>query len=353
MNGIIGFTQLLKDSTKDPETVFQYLDIIDKSGERLMNLIRDLIDISKVETGLISIDNEEFDLNSSLNDLHQFFLRQTEEKGLLFELEKILNPSDCRIVTDKTKLFQILSNLISNAIKFTNEGSIHFGCVKENGIATFYVKDTGIGIPKDKQDIIFERFVQADTSISRGYEGAGLGLSISKAFVIKMGGEIWLESEPNLGTTLYFSIPCHDTNTVVPKAIRSSLMDEDTLAGKKLKFLIVEDDATSMQLVEEILKPLSNEILKANNGSEAIEFCQKNSDIDFILMDIKMPILDGFLATKEIRKFNKSVIIVVQTAYAFPGDKEKAMEAGCNDYITKPLNRRGLFEIIKRNLEKG
>jgi len=353
MNGIVGFTQLLKESTKDPETVIQYLDIIDKSGERLMNLIGDLIDLSKIETGSISIEYEKFDLNSMLDELHQFFLWQAEAKGLSFEIENMLKPSDSKLVTDKTKMFQILSNLICNAIKFTNKGAISFGGFMENGVFNFYVKDTGDGVPKDKQDIIFERFIQADTSLNRGYEGAGLGLSISKAFVEKMGGEIGLQSEVGKGSTFFVKIPGQKEQSDISPAMEQEILTDKLPIGKELKILIAEDDATSSLLVEEILKPVSKEILKANNGSEAIELFQKNLDIDLILMDIKMPILDGFLATKEIRRFNKSVVIIAQTAYAYPQDKERALEAGCNGYIVKPLDRLELTKIIKRHLDKS
>jgi CheY-like chemotaxis protein len=352
MNAIIGFNRILKESTNDPEMVEECVDAIDKSGERLITLINDLVDLSKIEAGIISIEKEAFDLNTILGDLHQFFLGQAKEKGLSLALEKTPASSDSRVVSDKTKVFQVLSNLINNAIKFTKEGSVSFGGSKEDGRALFYVKDTGIGIPKDKQEVIFERFVQGDTSISRGYEGAGLGLAISKSFVAKMGGTIWLESEQGKGTTFFVSIPDAEARQDLSSPKNKSLLHGEFAESRGLKIMIADDDAPSLLLLEAILRPLSSVILKATNGSEAIEVFQENSDFDVIFMDIKMPVVDGLSATKAIRSFDKDVIIIAQTAYAFPGDKERAMDVGCNDYITKPIDGPELMSIMQKHFGK-
>lgn len=206
MNGIIGFTQLLKLKRDNPELIDQYLEVIESSGDRLMNLINDLVDISRIETGQTSYDNEEFSINSVLSEIELLFNKQVTEKGLKL-FTKMLPDNLDMAYADKGKVYQIFSNLIKNAIKFTESGSIEFGCSKKLDSFEFFVKDTGIGVEPSKSILIFERFNQADTSISRGYEGAGLGLSISKAFVEGMGGRIWVESKPHEGSTFYFTVP--------------------------------------------------------------------------------------------------------------------------------------------------
>lgn len=347
MNGIIGFTQLIKDSPKDPESIEEFIDIIEKSGDRLINIINDLVDISKIETGTISVNENEFEIGSMLDELYKLFLKQADEKGLKFEIKYESDIYDCRMISDKTKVYQVLSNLMNNAIKFTESGSIYLGVKFENEQILFYIKDTGIGIPADKQELIFERFLQADTSINRGYEGAGLGLSISKAFVEKFGGKIWVESEVGKGSTFYFSLPCSLKKQSSP-VTKNTKSEFDILNGRsKLKVLIVEDDSTSSLLISTLLKPISKEVVRIKNGSEAIEICREVSDFDLILMDLKMPKVDGITATKEIRKINKDVVIIAQTAYAHPDDLEKVIKAGCNDFITKPIARLELYKKIE------
>jgi hypothetical protein len=207
MNGIIGFTQLLKNKRENPEITEQYLEMIEKSGDRLMNLISDLVDISKIETGQITFFAEKFNINDLFRDLYTQFTQEAEEKGFNLIIGNKPNDIDSIVVSDKQKIFQILSNLLDNSIKFSEDGTIEFGCQLLESSIEFYVKDQGIGVPPDKIKSIFERFTQGDTSISRGYEGAGLGLSISKAYVEKLGGTIWAESSPYKGSTFKFTIP--------------------------------------------------------------------------------------------------------------------------------------------------
>jgi hypothetical protein len=316
-----------------------------------MRLITDLIDISKIETGQIYIENVEFNVNNVISELEFFFKNVADEKGLEVRVGKFLPEFDCEIVCDNGKLFQILSNLLYNAIKFSEKGVIEFGCEWKGSNIEFYVKDQGIGIPKEKQSAIFTRFVQGDTSISRGYEGAGLGLSICKAYVEKIGGNIWVESEPGDGSTFYFTIP-HLMKTHNNNILTEALSTEKVSGTKsKLKVLIVDDDRISLLLLEKIITEISGEVLLATNGCEAIDICKKNVDIDIILMDLKMPKLDGCGATQEIRKFNKDVVIIAQTAYAYPEDQEKALKSGCNDFVTKPLSREVLIKLINNHIK--
>jgi len=212
MNGIIGFTDLIKGKKNLPEIFVQYIEVIEKSGDRLMYLINDLVDISKIETGLITTRTEEFNVNDTLHELQLIFMQETEDKGLSLAVVQKLPEGESVIVSDKGKVFQILSNLLKNATKFTESGSIEFGCRRKNEMLEFHVKDTGIGIDPKKHSSVFKRFFQADTSMSRGYEGSGLGLSISKAFVEALGGTIWVknhsgDSWEGQGSTFMFTLP--------------------------------------------------------------------------------------------------------------------------------------------------
>jgi len=266
------------------------------------------------------------------------------------------------IKTDREKVYAILTNLVKNAIKYTEKGSIEFGyilkkdaepVVTEQGRSVkveFYVKDTGIGIPKDRQQAIFERFIQADIADSRAFQGSGLGLSISKAYVEMLGGKIWVESEEGKGSTFYFTLP-YESETIKENRSENEILPPVEVSPiKKLKILIVEDDETSEELLLITVSKLGNEIISVRTGTEAVEACLNNPDIDLVLMDILMPEMDGHEATRQIRKFNKEIIIIAQTAYALEGDKEKAIAAGCDDYLPKPINANELKQMIRKYL---
>jgi hypothetical protein len=251
------------------------------------------------------------------------------------------------INTDREKVNSILTNLIKNAIKFTNNGFIEIGHNQKGSYLECYVKDTGLGIKREQQEIIFEPFRQGSESLRRNYEGVGLGLSISKAYVEMLGGKIRVESEPRKGTIFYFTIPYipttnekTDIENIVPVGQAKDRINN-------LKILIVEDDSASEMLISMAVKKFSKEILKAKTGVGAIEAFRNNPDIDLVFMDIQMSEMDGYEATKEIRKFNKDVVIIAQTAFALPGDREKCLEAGCNDYITKPIQKGSLAVLIQ------
>jgi CheY-like chemotaxis protein len=244
-----------------------------------------------------------------------------------------------------------LTNLIKNAIKFTEKGQIEIGCIYEDSsLFKFYVKDTGKGISKDKVNDIFERFVQEDISLTRGHEGSGLGLAITKAYVEALGGEIWVDSEPQKGSCFYFTIADFNEKNKNSFANKTKVMDNppQNLFSKDTKILIVEDDKASMLFIEAVLNSYNCEILKCENGLEAINICKSNADIDIIIMDIKIPIMDGYTATRKIRKFNKDVIIIAQTAYALLGEERKALDAGCNDYLAKPIQKNDLLNILHK-----
>lgn len=357
MNGILGFTELLKEPKLTGEEQQQYIEIIEKSGKRMLNIINDIISISKVESGQIEIVLSETNINEQLKYIHTFFKPEAKQKGIQLILSKELPLEQSFTLTDKEKVYAILTNLVKNAIKFTNEGTIEFGCERKGKNLEFFVKDSGLGISKSQKKIIFERFRQANETISRSHEGSGLGLAISKAYVEMLGGKIGVQSEKGKGSTFYFTLPFQSKHEYNPKhAIDVEKTDlvntKDLNSVKDLKILIVEDDAISKLLVTIAVKPFSKEILKVSTGHEAIEACRNNPDIDLVMMDINMPEMGGYEATKQIREFNKDIIIIAQTANGMQGDRENALAAGCTDYISKPINITSLSELIKTYFKK-
>ena len=348
MNGILGFTELLKNPNLPIEKQQKFVEVIEKSGERLLNLINNIVDISKIESNLMKTFMVEVDINEQLDYLYTFFKPEATAKGIELTCVKSLNGANAIIKTDREKLYAILVNLIKNAIKYTPSGSIEFGYYLQNNTnftkVEFYVKDTGMGVPKNRQKAIFERFIQADIDDSNALQGAGLGLSICKAYVKMLNGNIWLNSSTKSGSTFYFTIPYKINKT--NSDTKEIEINKYNPIKNNLKILIVEDDETSKNLLSTILKPITLNILEASNGFEAVETCKNNIDIDLILMDVKMPILGGLDATNQIRKFNKNVIIIAQTAYSLEGDKEKALNSGCNTYISQPINKTQLYALL-------
>jgi hypothetical protein len=223
---------------------------------------------------------------------------------------------------------------------------VEFGYKQENGILKFYVTDTGIGIPLDLQDKMFERFRQEELSVTREYEGAGLGLSITKAYVEMLGGTIWMDSTPGEGSTFYFTIPYSKPGVNDYKS-PVVMVDKDDTFPEGLTVLVAEDDETSLLLIEEIIEENSIDIMTASNGKEAVERVKANNDIDLVLMDLKMPELDGYQATKQIKEIKPNILIIAQTAFASNSDRKKALEAGCDEYISKPISRGELVRAVK------
>ena len=362
MNGILGFADLLKEPDLTGEIQQEYISIIEKSGARMLNIINDIIDISKIESGQMKVTLSETNVNEMLLFISDFFRPEAEQKGIRLFLKTILSGNKSILITDKEKLYAVLANLVKNAIKFTKTGSIVIGC---NFIETlhatslpdatslqFYVNDTGIGIPKEKQTAIFERFIQADISGKMANQGAGLGLAISKAYIQMLGGRIWVESNPDsqleeIGSSFNFTLPYHSgAKELIIKD--NNPVPEDENQENKLKILIAEDDDGSIALISIVIRKLGKEIFKVKSGMEAVDTCRRNPNLDLILMDVQMPVMDGYEATRQIRQFNKKVVIIAQTAYALAGDREKALEAGCNDYISKPIRRQELITLIQK-----
>jgi CheY-like chemotaxis protein len=261
-----------------------------------------------------------------------------------------LSEEQSTIIADGLYLHQVMSNLLNNSEKFTEEGFIEFGYIIENKVnILFYVRDTGIGVPPDMKDIIFERFRQADESFTRIYGGMGLGLSICKGLVNLMGGSIWAESDGKTGSTFYFTIPYHPHIDKPITQERLSIDDLIKLWSNK-NILVVEDDPASYEYLYEILSSAGCNVLHAGNGSEALNFFRGSISIDLILLDIQLPEIDGYQIARSIRQTNTSIPIIAQTAHAMPEDRKKCLEAGCNDYLTKPIQYDLLIDTLKVHL---
>ena len=352
MNGILGFAELLKEPKLTGEEQQEYISIIEESGARMLNIINDIMIISKVDSGLMNLSISERNMNEKMESIFTLFKPEAEGKGLQILFKNGLPANEAIIKIDREKVYVILTKLINNAIKFTHAGTIEFGYEKKVNRLEFYVKDTGIGIRPEQKEFIFERFRQVSESYNRDYEGAGLGLPISKAYVEMLGGKIWVESEYGKGTVFYFTIPYNDE--AEEKNVNKNTVLEDLADNqiKSLKILIAEDDNISKKLIEIAINKFSTEVWEVRTGIEAVEACHNRPDIDLVLMDIQMPDMDGYEATRQIRQFNKDIIIIAQTAFALSGDRNKAMAAGCNDYISKPIDKALLTEIIKRHFTK-
>ncbi len=353
MNGILGFTELLRTADLTGSEQENFINIIEKSGARLLNLINDIISISKIEANETEINLSEIDIKVQLKDICNFFSLEAEKKNLTISFKSDLPANESIIKTDSIKLYAVLSNLVKNAIKFTSKGFIEIGYTKNDNFFEFYVKDSGIGIPDEIKKMIFERFRQGSESLTRNYEGAGLGLSISKAYVEILGGKIWVENNSHQngytsGATFYFTIPNLPLSKTINLSKLTALVKTTKTETRQLNILLVEDDNTSALLITKMLEKFSGKITLASTGFEAIEFCHRDPDIDLVLMDIKMPGMNGYETTRKIREFNTRLIIIAQTAFALAGDREKSLAAGCNDYISKPIRRVNLEKLINK-----
>ena len=352
LNGILGFTELLKDENVSQGQRREFLEIINSSGRQLLNLINDIIDLSKIEAGQIELMETDCNINSLLNEVYAFFQSTKSDSGkenIEIKLNPGLEDSLSEIKIDSFRLKQILNNLLSNALKFTHQGYIEFGYNIVNDNLEFYVKDTGIGVPKESMNIIFERFRQADDSHSRIYGGTGLGLSICKALVELMGGEIELSADEKEGAKFIFKLPFKKSDAVnINAEITTVAPTQRNWSNKKI--LVVEDDFNNFLFIRTVLKKSGIKILRAENGADAVEISRNEPGIDLIMMDIQLPKMNGYEATKEIRKFNKNICIIAQTAHAFYEDKNKCIIAGCTDYLPKPIEKDLLFAMLEKYL---
>lgn len=352
MNAILGFSQLLNLPNLTKEKRKQYIDIINAKGNMLVKLINDIIDASKVEAGQLTLVYSPCRINELLRGMKRFWDKERvfqNREPVEIRLTLPEKTERLEILTDEGRLEQIFTNLISNAIKFTEKGFVEFGYNIEGATIYFFVKDSGIGIDLTQQQVIFDRFRQAGDSTTRSQGGTGLGLAISKGIVDLMGGSIWVESTLGKGAEFYFSLPLKEviSETVVP------IVDEPepeihTPDWKNKVMLLAEDEEVNYIFINELLQPTGVTVLWAKDGLQAVELVKNIKKIDVILMDIKMPNMNGYAATMEIRHINPDIPIIAQTAYAFSEDRQKAEAAGCDEYITKPIKSIELFQIIDR-----
>ncbi len=346
MSGIIGFLNLLNEPDLSEENKSVYINIVTQSGHRLLETINDIIEVSKIESGGLQVKLSPVNVSELVGYYNGFFRQQTTQKGLEYIVKNNI-PAEIRYFkTDKKKLDSIISNLIKNAIKFTPSGGIEFGCRLDDGKLIFHVKDTGVGIPEGRMNSIFERFVQADLSTSRPHEGSGLGLAIVKAYSDMLGGSITVESKMGRGTVFTFSLPyiADDSNGI----IKETTAQETKSLKEGTKILIAEDDFASYLYIQKSLMGEGVVFLRTTNGDDTVDTVRNDPDLSVVLMDIKMPGLSGLDATRKIREFNKSIPIIAQTAYSLSGDRELAIEAGCTDYISKPINSKELQNLINK-----
>lgn len=357
LNSIIGFSELINDNLSVDE-IINFVKIINSNGNHLLGVIENLFDITLIESGETKISKEKFKLESVLTDVHEIIIterRKAKKENIDLNLIIPNEKRDLIIHTDPIKLKQILINLLKNALKFTHQGHISYGFSIEtdvsNQVLRFYVEDTGIGIPENKYDFIFSVFRQIEDSDTRKYGGTGVGLTISKKLIELLGGKIWIESEIGKGTVFYFTVPFKELQ--LPKKsiypTREILNETDATFHNKT-ILVVDDDISSLKYLKVVFESIGAIVLWAENGEVAISQCKENVNIDLILMDINMPIMDGYEATRKIKYILPSIPIIAQTAYALPGDREKSIEAGCDDYIAKPIDRELLINILRKYL---
>jgi len=350
LNAIIGFTGFLNQPNLTAELRKNYINIIYQSNNQLLSIIDDILNISHIEAGQVMMRESVTDLSKVIKNLYVQFRSVADFKELVFRLKNSLADSEMLIRTDEGKLIQVLTNLLNNAFKFTHKGYVELGCLKKGDCIKFYVEDSGIGIPEEEHEKIFDRFYQVDRSLSRRYGGTGLGLSISNAYVGLLGGELNLQSSPGKGSVFSFTIPYKKAVREIEEAEIAIKVKKEERAQKKT-ILIAEDDESNYTLVVEMLKPYHFNFIRAKNGQEAIDLCKSHKGIDLILMDAKMPGKDGFTASSEILAFRPDMPIIAQTAYAHPADRAKAIKSGCCDYIAKPLDRKKLVSLVEKYIK--
>jgi len=348
MNAIIGFSELLEENIQNEKDKDVYVKLIRKNSDMLLSLINDIVDISKIEAGEVVLKHKTFNINKVLLELSAIFKPQATLKGLNFLYEESLDNGDLLVTSDDTKLRQIMTNLIGNALKFTFNGFIKIGYVNKGDYLEFFVQDTGMGISAENREMVFERFRQVDSSLTKKEGGTGLGLSICKALVKILGGELWIESEIDFGSTFYFTIPT--TTEITEEIHETEIVYKDSYDWSGKEIIIAEDEETNFIYINKDLESTNISIIRASNGKECVDLVESHPNVTLILMDIKMPVMNGYEATAIIKAKHPHIKIIAQTAYVLANDYDKVMAASCDGYITKPLDREKLFSIIDRNL---
>lgn len=351
MNGIMGFSELLlgEDYTRDKQK--RFLSIIQSRSKQLLQIIDDIVDVSKIEANQLHLEFQDVDLDKVMQEAYNIYFNELSSRGkehIALKVNPDIENKTHYIHTDPNRLRQIVDNLLNNAIKFTQQGTIEFGYEsRSKSKLLFYVKDSGVGIPHEQQKNVFDRFRQVNDSTSGSHEGTGLGLTISKHLVELLGGEMWIKSKEGEGTVFYFTLPYEAPSSREKATGKEAAQDVQNKEAKTI--LLIEDDPTSREYMKEILEPNGLHLINCKTGEEGYQTFLNNPVIDLILMDIKLPDTSGLKITQKIRvsSANKNVPIIAQTAYAMSGDAKKSMDAGCNDYISKPADKQELLKKIK------
>lgn len=345
INGILGFAELLRESHLTAEERTEFLDIIRENGKQLLGIINDIIDLSKIEANQLQIKPDLVDIHAMLTELYKFFAYDSRIVEKKIDLHYHFGQEKALVLqTDPVRLRQVLFNLLANAVKFTDAGFIRFGYEFKDESIRFFVTDSGLGIHPSQKVSIFDRFVQADNAGTRKIKGTGLGLAISKGLTELMGGRIGVESVPGTGSEFYFTLPKSVERSATLKPHKPAEDMNYDWANKTI--LIAEDDNINFKYLEILLKKTNIRIIRASDGEEAINQFRDNENIDLILMDIQMPNIDGYEATQVIKSLRKDVPIIAQTANAMNEDMEHCLEAGCDGYISKPIDKQTLLDKI-------
>lgn len=353
MNAIAGFSNLLLGPDITEEERAEYTKIINRSGSNLISIIDDLIEMSRIDTNQIAPNYTDVDLNSLMAELYKTIkISIPDHKEIDFGIVKPVKPLAENIIIDEVKLKQVLTNLVTNAVKYTEKGFVAFGYEvnEDRSEIRFTIQDSGIGIEEDQQSKIFERFhrIENDYTIKAG--GLGLGLAISKAYISMLGGSIWVESDENVGTTFTFTIPLQrsaEANTAIDNLMHAAKPEVTPV----ITILIAEDDNINFLLIQKMLNMNKHIIIRAKNGQEAVDICTENANIDLVLMDIKMPVMDGYQAFEIVKILRPSLPVIAQTAFSSSDDEIKIRKLGFHGYISKPIKKERLFEIIDEVME--
>ena len=346
MNAIMGFSHMLNEKNISEEQTRHITQIILKSSDKLLSVIDDIVKISTIESGTLEVSNNTFDINALLNDVCLEYAEQVKGKGIRFRYHSKLTDQESMVLSDESKVRQILSILVNNAIKYTSKGHVEVGCTIEETNLKFYVADTGCGIDQAHQAIIFKRFRQGKVNPDELQSGMGLGLPIAKGYVEVLGGNIWLDTSEYSGSLFFFTIPY---KPVHQKPLKREANHYMMIEGQRT-VLVVEDEEYNFSLTEEILSFQDIKVLHAWNGKEAVAMAKENDDISLVLMDIKMPVMGGFEATKLIKAFKPDLPIIALTAYALEGDRQLALHNGCDDYLSKPVSIKVLENMVSKYL---
>lgn len=351
LNGILGFSSLLNTPGLTNEEKEYYIGVINESSNQLLSIVDNIINLSKLDTEKPKLTTKEICLNDLTDELYYSFVQKAIDKGLELNVMKGLNDRAASIKCDFDKLKLALENILDNAIKFTHTGKVNLEYLKLDNKILFSIKDTGIGIKPKYWTKIFDRFYQIDDKLTRNYGGTGLGLAVAKGNIELLGGETWVESETYKGTTFFVSLPYTPVYKETPRKEEVCNIPSDAA----IHFVLVaEDEDINFMFIEEALKgiTMSLSLLRANNGKEALDIFKTRNDISLVLMDIKMPVMDGYAALNEIRKIRPEVPVIAQTAYAFFSDKTKALKSGFNDYISKPIKKEILVKLVNEYIQQ-